>query len=342
MSMNKTNQSKQKNSKIAGVLIKIAIIVAIYLVIMALVEFNILNRQLKALLVPIGYNIILAVSLNLVTGFLGELSLGHAGFMSIGAFTGAVFTLNMDLPGPLEFIIAILLGGIMAAICGFLIGVPVLRLRGDYLAIVTLAFGEIIRSIINTLSFPVGKDEAGNLIVNKGTMGLSGIQTYANYTWTYVAVIITIVTIVNIVNSRHGRVITAIRDNIIAAECIGIRTSRYKIMAFVIAAFFAGVAGVIGGHNVSIIKPSLYGYDRSIDILVYVVLGGMGSIRGSIIAATILTLLPEVLRPIKDYRMLMYAVVLIAMMLFNQSNLKIKMQESDKYHKLITLLRFGK
>lgn len=362
----KINNQLQKNktSKIMTVLTKLAIILAVYVVMAVLVEYNLINRQFSSLIVPIGVNIILAVSLNLVTGFLGELSLGHAGFMSIGAFTGALFTLNIEMPTipafeleipgivindkvfsigtpeiPLSFIVAILLGGIMAAIFGFLIGVPVLRLRGDYLAIVTLAFGEIIRSVINTLYFPAGKDKTGELIVNKGTMGLSGIENYANYTWVYVAVVITIILCINLVKSRHGRVITSIRDNIIAAESIGIRTSKYKIMTFVIAAFFAGVAGVIGGHNVSIIKPGYYGYDRSIDILVYVVLGGMGSIKGSIIAATILTVLPELLRPIKDYRMLMYAVVLIAMMLFNHSNLKAKMQESGK---LSSLLKFGK
>jgi branched-chain amino acid transport system permease protein len=344
----KTNANTKKagdrdqNKKIIAVVIKVAIIIAFYLLITAFVELNLINRQYRSLIVPIGVNIILAVSLNLVTGFLGELSLGHAGFMSIGAFTGALFTLNINLPGPLEFLIAIILGGIMAAIFGFLIGVPALRLRGDYLAIVTLAFGEIIRSIINTLYFPAGRDDAGKLIVNKGTMGLSGIETYANYTWVYFAVIITVVVCFNFVKSRHGRIITSIRDNIIAAESIGIRTSRYKIMAFVIAAFFAGVAGVIGGHNVSIIKPGGYGYDRSIDILVFVVLGGMGNIRGSIIAAFILTLLPEVLRPIKDYRMLMYAVVLIAMMIFNHSNLKIRMQESNSISKLFGKAKFGK
>jgi branched-chain amino acid transport system permease protein len=165
-------------------------------------------------------------------------------------------------------------------------------------------------------------------------MGLSGIETYANYTWVYVAVIITIFACYHLVKSRHGRIITSIRDNIIAAESIGIKTSKYKIMAFTFAAFFAGVAGVIGGHNVSIIKPSGYGYDRSIDILVFVVLGGMGSIRGSIIAATILTLLPEILRPIRDYRMLMYAVVLIAMMLFNNSNFRSRLQENETFSRL--------
>jgi len=323
----KQSVDKQKNVNIIAVITKIAIIIGIYLAIAALVDFDLLNRRDKSLIVPIGVNIILAVSLNLVTGFLGELSLGHAGFMSIGAYTGALFTLNMDLPGIPEFLIAIILGGIVAAIFGFLIGVPVLRLRGDYLAIVTLAFGEIIRSIINTLSFPAGRDDAGNLIVQKGTMGLSGIETYANYTWVYFAVVITVIVCVNFVKSRHGRVITSIRDNIIAAESIGIHTSKYKIMAFVFAAFFAGVAGVISGHNVSIIKPGDYDYNRSIYILVFVVLGGMGSIRGSIIAAIILTILPEVLRPIENYRMLMYAVLLIAMMIFNHSNLKLKLQE---------------
>ena len=342
MKIEKASEIRKPGSGTRGIIIKLAVIAAVYLIITALVELNILNRQSKALLVPIGVNIILAVSLNLVTGFLGELSLGHAGFMSLGAFAGALFTLNVNLPGPIEFLIAILLGGILAALAGFLIGIPVLRLRGDYLAIVTLAFGEIIRSVINALKLPAGRNEAGNLIVNKGTMGVSGIETYANYTWVYIAVVLTIILCRNLVNSRHGRAITSIRDNIIAAESIGIHTSRYRIMAFAVAAFFAGAAGAIGGHNVSIIKPSSYGYDRSIDILVYVVLGGMGSIKGSVIAATILTVLPEFLRPIRDYRMLMYAVLLIAMMLFNHSNLKIRMQESDRFSKLSKILGFGK
>lgn len=290
---------------------------------------------------PIGINIILAVSLNLVTGFLGELSLGHAGFMAIGAYTGALFTLNLNLPGMLEFIIAIILGGIMAAIFGVLIGMPVLRLRGDYLAIVTLAFGEIIKSVINTMTFPAGRNANGEVNMVKGTMGLSGITTYSNYTWVYIAVVLTIIITINLVKSRHGRMITSIRDNAIAAESIGIKVSRYKIMAFSISAFFAGIAGVIGGHNFSIIRPADFDYNRSINILVIVVLGGMGSIKGSVIAAVILTLLPEMLRPIKDYRMLMYAVVLIAMMIFNHSNWKARLQENEKL-KVGRLFKFGK
>ncbi|MBH1940358.1 branched-chain amino acid ABC transporter permease [Mobilitalea sibirica] len=308
-------------------------IIAGYFLLAYLVEYR-LNRQFKSLIVPIGANIILAVSLNLVVGFLGELSLGHAGFMSIGAFTGAIFTLNMNLPGNIEFFLAIIVGGIMAAVFGFLIGIPVLRLRGDYLAIVTLAFTEIIRSIINTLSLPAGKDKAGELIVKKGAMGLSGIETYANYTWIYIAAVISIIVVVNLVNSRQGRIITSIRDNHIAAESIGIKVSRYKTMAFVIGAFFAGVAGVINGHNLSSIKPVDYDYNRSINILVFVVLGGMGSIKGSIIAATILTLLPEVLRPIRNYRMLMYAIVLIAIMLINHSTWKSRLQGNNLLSKI--------
>ncbi|MDF2538378.1 MAG: branched-chain amino acid transporter permease [Herbinix sp.] len=338
----KLSSNKKAISKTWIVIFKIVLIIAIYVIISSLVRFDILNRQYKALLVPIGVNIILAVSLNVVTGFLGELSLGHAGFMSIGAFTGALFTLNMDMPGTLEFIIAILLGGTIAAIFGFFIGVPALRLRGDYLAIVTLAFGEIIKAIIKFLNLPSGKDAAGNVKMVKGTMGLSGIETYADYTWVYVALVIVIVICANLIKSRHGRIITSIRDNYLAAESIGIHVSRYKILAFVIAAFFAGVAGVISGHNVPIIKPNDYDYNKSIDILVFVVLGGMGSIKGSIIAATVLTVLPEILRPIKDYRMLMYAILLIAMMLFNNSKFRAGLNENKSLAKLTGLLKFGR
>lgn len=336
-----------KNTKTNNILTKknlliLGVIILGYLAVSALVEFDILNRQFKSLLVPVGVYIIMAVSLNLVTGFLGELSLGHAGFMSIGAYTGALITLNMNLPGPVEYLIAIITGGIVAAIFGFLIGVPVLRLRGDYLAIVTLAFGEIIRSIITALSFPAGKDLTGKVIMQKGTMGLSGIPSYSDYTWTYIAVVITVVICANLVKSRHGRMITSIRDNDIAAESVGIHVSKYKIMAFAIAAFFAGVGGVIYSHYYSNIKPGDFDYNKSINILVFVVLGGMGNIKGSIIAATILTVLPEVLRPIRDYRMLMYAILLVAMMLFNSSGLKVRIQESNTIAKLTGKLKFGK
>jgi len=306
-------------------ILKVVAIIAIYLLITFLVNENILNRQMKSLLVPIGINIILAVSLNLTTGFLGELSLGHAGFMAIGAYSGAIFTLKSNMPDAIAFILGMLIGGVVAAVFGVLIGVPVLRLKGDYLAIVTLAFGEIIRSIVNSLS------------ITGGAMGLSKIPRYTNYTWVYVIVIITLIIITNLVQSRHGRAISSIRDNYIAAESIGIKVSRYKIMAFVIAAFFAGVAGVLYGHNLSILKPADFDYNKSIEILVIVVLGGMGSIRGSVIAAIILTLLPEMLRAADDFRMLLYAVVLIALMLFNSSGLRSRLEESGKLPKLPVL-----
>lgn len=296
-------------------LLYIGIILLIYIAIHLLVTGNVLNRQYKSLLVPIGINIILAVSLNLTTGFLGELSLGHAGFMAIGAYAGAIFTLNSSLPEVVEFIIAIIIGGCIAAVFGLLIGMPVLRLKGDYLAIVTLAFGEIIRSVINSLK------------ITGGAMGLSKIPRYSNYTWVYIFVIITIIFIANLVRSRHGRAILSIRDNYIAAESMGIKVSKYKIMAFVIAAFFAGVAGVLYGHNLSILKPADFDYNKSIEILVIVVLGGMGSIKGSVISAIILTVLPEMLRAADDLRMLLYAIVLIAMMLFNSSDIRTKLEE---------------
>lgn len=311
-----------KNAKLTkNLLITVGIIVG-YLVIVMLVENGFLNRQFKSLLVPIGINIILAVSLNLTTGFLGELSLGHAGFMAIGAYAGSILTLNTNLPAGIEFFLGIILGGIVAAIFGILIGVPVLRLKGDYLAIVTLAFGEIIRSIINSLG------------ITGGAMGLSKIPRYSNYTWVYFILIITIVVIANLVKSRHGRAITSIRENYLAAESIGIKVSKYKIMAFVIAAFFAGVAGVLYGHNLGILKPGDFDYNKSIEILVIVVLGGMGSIKGSVISAIILTVLPEMLRAADDFRMLLYAIVLIVMMLFNSSGIRTKLEESGKLPKL--------
>lgn len=285
----------------------VVLALVIYGAMYALVEGGILNRQMQGLLVPMGVNVILAVSLNLTVGFLGELTLGHAGFMSIGAYTGCMFTVCMDLPSYIEFPIAIILGGIMASIFGVIIGIPALRLRGDYLAIVTLAFGEIIRSVLNTIS-AVG-----------GAGGLTGISKYSNYTVVFVITIITLVVIANFVNSRHGRAITSIRDNIIASEAMGVNVVNYKLLAFVTAAFFAGVAGVLYGHNLGIIKPSTFDFNKSIEILVMVVMGGMGSIKGSVIAAMVITVLPEMLRGLADYRMWIYAIVLIVMMLLNNN-----------------------
>ena len=283
------------------------IAVIIYVVIFSLAQFGVLSRHTQSLLVPIGVNIILAVSLNLTVGFLGELTLGHAGFMSVGAYAGCLFTMYCNLPVWIEFPLALIIGGLVAAIFGVIIGIPALRLNGDYLAIVTLAFGEIIRSVLNNVKFTGG---AG---------GLKGIDKTSNFTIAYILVILTLIVITNVVRSRHGRAIMAIRDNIIAAQSVGINIVYYKLVAFVGAAFFAGVAGVLYGHNLGILKPSTFDFNKSIEILVIVVLGGMGNITGSVIAAIIITLLPEVLRDLADYRMLIYSIALIVMMLFSSN-----------------------
>lgn len=313
MKMKKIDKQRIKN---------IAIIVIIYAIVATLLYGGYFSRQSRSLLIPVCINIILAVSLNLTTGFLGELTLGHAGFMSVGAYTGALITMNLELPMAVEFPIALIAGGLMAAIFGVLIGVPVLRLRGDYLAIVTLAFGEIIKSVINAMQ------------VTNGAMGLSGIELHANYkhfTFVFILVIITIFAIKNMVNSRQGRAICSIRDNYIAAEAVGIAVSKFKVMAFAVAAFFAGIAGVIFGHNVGSLKPTTFDYNKSIEILVIVVLGGMGNIKGSVIAAIILTVLPEKLRSTDEFRMLLYAIVLIALMIFNASDLKERIASSGLF-----------
>lgn len=308
-------------------IINIVIMLLAYALVFILINSGVLSRQYKSLIVPICVNIMLAVSLNLVTGFLGELSLGHAGFMSIGAYSSALLSIALSntFPPVLAFFTALICGGISAAFFGFLIGVPVLRLRGDYLAIVTLAFGEIIKSIINYLK------------ITGGSKGLSKIPLYSdykNFTVVFVIMLITIVLISNLIDSRDGRAIKSIRDNDIAAESIGINISRYKVMAFVIAAGFAGIAGALYAHNVGIIKPGIFDYNKSIEILVFVVLGGMGNIPGSIISAIILTLLPEFLRGADNLRMLLYAIVLIVMMIFNNSKFKSGLSLNRTFRKL--------
>lgn len=268
------------------------------------------TRQIQSLLVPICINVILAVSLNITVGFLGELTLGHAGFMSVGAYAGCLFSIATAdvLPTLVRFPLAMLIGGIVAAVFGIIIGIPVLRLKGDYLAIVTLAFGEIIRSVIINLDF------------TGGASGLKGTPQDSTFLVAAIVVLITLVIAFNLTQSKQGRAIMALRDNRIAAEAMGINVTYYKLLAFVVAAFFAGVAGVLYGHNLSILQASTFDYNYSIEILVMVVLGGMGSILGSVISAVILTLLPELLRFMQDYRMLIYAVVLIIIMILNSSD----------------------
>ena len=309
-------------------------VVAAYIICELFLQTGHMTSLLKGLLVPLCVYAILAVSLNLTVGILGELSLGHAGFMCVGAFTSAVFSkcvMNTITVPTVRFLLALLVGVVCAGICGVLIGIPVLRLRGDYLAIVTLAFGEIIKNLVNVIY--LGKDSAGfhfsmkdimslNMeadgdVIIKGAQGITGAPTDSNFTIGIILLLITLFVVMNLANSRSGRAIMAIRDNRIAAESIGINITKYKILAFSISAALAGAAGVLYAHNLSTLTalPKNFGYNMSITILVFVVLGGIGNIRGSVIAAVILTLLPELLRFLSDYRMLIYAVVLIVTMI---------------------------
>lgn len=317
-----------------------AVLLAAFAIIQTLYSAGGLSSMLKGLLVPICMYIILAVSLNLTVGILGELSLGHAGFMCVGAYTSSLFSILMQNTIPesyIRFPLALLIGGVFAAIFGVLIGIPVLRLKGDYLAIVTLAFGEIIQNFAKSIY--LGYDQNGvhasltsasdmnmdmvngTLLIN-GPQGIEGTPHDSNFIIGFILVFITVVICLNFIHSRSGRAVMSIRDNRIAAETVGINITKYKLIAFGISAFLAGVAGVLYSHNLSILAASSknFGYNMSIMILVFVVLGGMGNIRGSIIAATVLTLLPEVLREVADYRMLIYALALIIMMIFTSND----------------------
>ena len=319
------------------------LVIAFWIVIQVLTASGSLSNQLKGLLVPLCVYVILAVSLNLTVGISGELSLGHAGFMCVGAFSGAFFSKLMAesiASDTLRLVIAILIGAAVAAFFGILIGIPVLRLRGDYLAIVTLAFGEIIKNVLNVLY--VGADANGihvamskkalNLldegqVIIEGAKGIARTPRASNFNIGIVLVLITLFIVLNLIHSRTGRAIMAIRDNRIAAESVGINITKYKLMAFTISASLAGVGGVLYAHNYASLAGGTFDYNMSILILVYVVLGGIGNIRGSMIAAVVLTALPELLRGFSNYRMLIYAIVLIAMMLFTSAPSAIAFRE---------------
>lgn len=330
-------KSKAKQKTFINNMITYAIVVVAYIVVQILMGTGHMSSLMKGLLVPFCIYVIMAVSLNLTVGILGELSLGHAGFMCVGAFAGALFSKCMkgSMNPTVSLIIAVIIGAVVAAVFGILIGIPVLRLKGDYLAIVTLAFGEIIKNIINAVylgrdgsgfhislkdSMSLNMDADGEVLI-KGAQGITGTPQAATFTIGVILVLITLFIVMNLVNSRTGRAIMAIRDNRIAAESIGINITKYKLMAFSISAGLAGVAGVLYAHNLTTLTalPKNFGYNMSIMILVYVVLGGIGSIRGSVIATVILYLLPEMLRGLSNYRMLMYAIVLILAMLFNSA-----------------------
>ena len=274
------------------------------------------------ILLGIGINITLAVSLNLINGYTGQFSMGHAGFMAVGAYVGASVTTfggptvlawfggAKDAVGvPLLFFAALVLGGLGAAVAGLLVGVPSLRLKGDYLAIVTLGFGEIIRVIFQNIQ-AVG-----------GSSGMKGILPYTNFFWTFAWAAVTIYTVLALVHSTYGRGFLAVHDDEVAAAAIGINTTRYKVAAFVIGAFFAGVAGGLYAHLKSFISPSGFDFMKSFDIVVMVILGGMGNTLGVALAAVLLTVLPELLRPVAEYRMILYSFLIILIMLLRPQGL---------------------
>ena len=280
-----------------------------------LVSQNMLSTYQNQVLLLVGINVILAVSLNVATGYLGQLPLGHAGFMAVGAYTCALFTKYSTLPEPVAFAAGLALGAAMACVFGILIGIPALRLSGDYLAILTLGFGEIIRITLNNIDNVLG------FSLFYGAKGLKNIPKYSDLLSVFLCVVLTCFFIHTMIKSRHGRAVLAIRDNEIAAESCGIQTTYYKVMAFAFSAAFAGLAGGLYAGYLGVLDPASFDFMKSIEILVMVVLGGMGSMLGSILSATVLTILPEALRSVADYRMVLYSVVLILMMIFRPGGL---------------------
>ena len=280
-----------------------------------LLSQNVLSTYQNKVLLLVGTNIILAVSLNVATGYLGQLPLGHAGFMAVGAYTSALFTKYCTWPEPVAFAAGLALGALMACLFGVLIGIPALRLSGDYLAILTLGFGEIIRITLNNIDNVLG------FSLFYGAKGLKNIPKYSDLLSVFLCVVLTCFFIHTMIKSRHGRAVLAIRDNEIAAESCGIQTTYYKVMAFAFSAAFAGLAGGLYAGYLGVLDPASFDFMKSIEILVMVVLGGMGSMLGSILSATVLTILPEALRSFADYRMVLYSVVLVFMMIFRPGGL---------------------
>ena len=289
----------KKDLKVLGLCI------ALFAVVQVLINLDIIGPFWELNLVLIGINIILATSLNLINGFTGQFSIGHAGFMAVGAYVSAVLSVKFELP----FILAILGSAASAGLLGFMIGLPTLRLKGDYLAIATLGLGEIIRICILNIQY-VG-----------GASGFMGIPRYTNFAWVFALTVVTLFVIKNLINSTHGRACIAIRENEIAAESMGVDTTRYKVMAFTIGAFFAGVAGALFSHYFYIAHPASFTFMKSFDILTMVVLGGMGSITGSITAAILLTFISAALASYPEWRMVIYSLLLIVLMIYRPQGL---------------------
>lgn len=295
-----------------------ALALVIYAVVQVLINNGIVTFYYQNMLITMCINIMLAVSLHIILGITGQFSIGHAGFMAVGAYVSAICTMQLELP----FVTGILLGAIVAALAGLLVGIPTLRLKGDYLAIATLGFAEIIRIIFLNIEY-VG--------------GAAGMQITHQTNWTYAffGVVVTILIISNFTNSRHGRACISIREDEIAADAMGINTTYYKVVAFAIGSFFAGVAGAIYAHNFYIIQPTTFGFLKSFDILIFVVLGGLGSLSGSVLAAILLTIVTTYLQGFPETRMIIYSLVLILVMLYRPSGLLGTKEVTD-------LFKFGK
>lgn len=331
-----------KDKKTRRDLATYAMVVLAFALITVMKSNGMIPRMIVGQLVPICSCIVMAISLNLVVGVAGDLSLGHAGFMSVGAYSGIVAAMSLSEAIPsdaVRLVIALVVGAASAALAGFLIGIPVLRLSGDYLAIVTLAFGEIIKEVVTCLIVGVdehglhvlfnltgkltvddlGLTETGTAII-KGAQGASGTEMISTFFAGFVLIMVALVVVLNLVRSRTGRAILAVRDNRIAAESVGISTTKYRMIAFVVSAALAGAAGALFGNSFSQLSATKFDFNMSILILVFVVLGGLGNMRGSILAATVLTILPEALRQFSDYRMLVYAIVLILVMIVSNND----------------------
>lgn len=293
-------------------LINFAAIIVAYILLYMLISLGIFNRYWSSIIILICINIIMATSLNFSTGFLGQLVLGHAGFMAIGAYTAALVGMALSSAGSPALpaiLISVIAGGLLSAVFGVIIGIPALRLRGDYLAIMTLAFAEIVRIAINNLNF------------TGGAQGLPGIPRLINFTYVYAFMVLCVALLMLLARSRHGRAIISIRENEIAAESVGVNSTKYKVIGFAISAFIGGIGGGLFAFQMSFLQPTMFGFMKSVDILVMVVLGGMGSMTGSVVAAIVFTWLPEALRSFDEFRMLAYAVLLIVMMIFRPQGL---------------------
>ena len=306
----------KKRSTLTNCIVNAVAVIAFCLIVQSLISNGTIKRYYASVLNLVLIYVVAALGLNMTAGFLGQLPLGHAGFMAIGGYTAALISKNISLPaiGPIEsadvtFFVATIIGGLVACMFGVVIGLPALRLHGDYLAIITLGFGEIIRVVIQNLSF------------TGGAMGLSGIPKRMSFTFGYIWVVITVFVIYTLVNSKQGRAIMAVREDEIAADFSGVNTTYFKIFAFAVAAFFAGVSGSLLAHHMGYLAPGNFDYNESIEILVMVVLGGLGSLVGTVISATVLTILPEVLQSFSEWRMIIYALLLVIVMIFKPSGL---------------------